>query len=66
LGAEGAAVAKKSPSGATVAGGAVGAALPVIAVLTAAKVEVKPGGRLEFKLESLFAFEKPPVNPPQQ
>lgn len=68
--AKGSAVAKKgakigSPDNvaAGAAGGeAVAAAGPVIAVFTAAKVEVKAGSRIEFRLEEPFMFEKPPVN----
>lgn len=65
------AVAKKAPASAgTVAGEPAGAALPVIAAFTAAKVRVKPGSRVEFKLEEPFTFRKPPVStsanqPPQ-
>ena len=56
------AVTKKAPSSAeTVAGEPAGAALPVIAAFTAAKVQVKPGSRVEFKLETPFTFRKPPV-----
>jgi len=56
------AVAKKAPSSAdTVAGEPAGAALPVIAAFSAAKVQVKPGSRVEFKLEAPFTFRKPPV-----
>src|SRR5215467_8651615 len=56
------AAAKKAPSGAsTIAGEPAGAALPVIAVFSAAKVQVKPGSRVEFKLEEPFTFRKPPV-----
>ena len=35
---------------------------PIIAAFTAAKVEVKPGSRIEFRLESPFTFDKPPSN----
>jgi len=57
------AVTKKAPSSAdTVAGEPAGAALPVIAAFSAAKVQVKPGSRVEFKLESPFTFRKPPVS----
>jgi hypothetical protein len=38
------------------------AAGPVIAAFTAAKVELKAGSRVEFRLEAPFSFEKPPVN----
>lgn len=56
------AVAKKAPSGAdTVAGEPAGAALPIIAAFSAAKVQVKPGSRIEFHLEAPFTFRKPPV-----
>jgi hypothetical protein len=59
---KGEAVTKKAPSSAdTVAGEPAGAALPVIAAFSAAKVQVKPGSRVEFKLESPFTFRKPPV-----
>ena len=56
------AVTKKAPSSAdTVAGEPAGAALPVIAAFSAAKVQVKPGSRVEFKLEAPLTFRKPPV-----
>src|SRR5215475_2651060 len=56
------AVAKKAPSSVDpVAGEPAGAALPVIAAFSAAKVQVKPGSRVEFKLEAPFTFRKPPV-----
>lgn len=56
------AVTKKAPSGAgTVAGEPAGVALPVIAAFSAAKVQVKPGSRVEFKLEEPFTFRKPPA-----
>ena len=61
--AKSSAVAKKgekSAGGAPTAG-PEGAAGPVIAAFSAAKVEVKAGSRIEFKLESPFTFEKPPV-----
>jgi hypothetical protein len=59
---KGEAVVKKAPSGAdSLAGQPVGAALPVIAAFSAAKVQVKPGSRIEFKLEAPFTFRKPPV-----
>lgn len=59
---KGEAVVKKAPGGAdTLAGEPVGAALPVIAAFSAAKVQVKPGSRVEFRLESPFTFRKPPV-----
>ena len=60
--AKGGAVVKKAPSGGdSLAGEPVGAALPVIAAFSAAKVQVKPGSRVEFKLEAPFTFRKPPV-----
>ena len=34
---------------------------PVIAALSAAKVDVKPGSRIEFTLEAPFTFERPPI-----
>jgi hypothetical protein len=43
------------------AGPAGAAAGPVIAVFSAAKVEVKPNTRVEFTLAEPFTFEKPPV-----
>lgn len=56
------AVTKKAPSAAdTVAGEPAGAALPVIAAFSAAKVQVKPGSRVEFKLEAPFTFRKQTV-----
>jgi hypothetical protein len=56
------AVTKKAPNSAdTVAGEPAGAALPVIAAFSAAKVQVKSGSRVEFKLEAPFTFRKPPV-----
>jgi hypothetical protein len=52
--------AKKGPQGAGVIAGNPGAvAGPVIAAFAAAKVEVKPGSRIEFTLESPFTFEPP-------
>jgi hypothetical protein len=59
---KGEAVVKRAPSGAdSMAGQPVAAALPVIAAFSAAKVQVKPGSRVEFRLESPFTFRKPPV-----
>jgi hypothetical protein len=67
---EGAAHAKASAEarkGSESAGAAVGAgnpaslAGPVIAALSAAKVDVKPGSRIEFTLEAPFTFERPPI-----
>jgi len=67
LESKGAAAAKKAPSAAgAVTGDPLGAAIPAIAVFTAAKVEVKAGSRIEFTLESPFTFERPAVNTPQQ
>jgi hypothetical protein len=43
------------------AGPAGGAAGPVIAVFSAAKVEIKPSTRVQFTLSEPFTFEKPPV-----
>jgi hypothetical protein len=48
------------------AGPAGAAAGPVIAVFSAAKVEVKPNTRVEFTLAEPFTFEKPPVTNAQQ
>src|SRR5262245_31881219 len=59
---KGQAVVKKAPSGAdSLAGQPLGAALPVIAAFSAAKVQVKPGSRVEFRLEAPLTFRKPPV-----
>ncbi len=61
--AKASAEAKKGPQGAGVAVGNPGAAAgPVIAAFSAAKVDVKPGSRIQFTLESPFTFEPPPVN----
>jgi hypothetical protein len=55
--------AKKGPQGAGVVAGNPGAvAGPVIAAFSAAKVDVKPGSRIQFTLESPFTFEPPPLN----
>jgi hypothetical protein len=60
--AKGEAVVKKTPSaGDTLSGEPVGAALPVIAAFSGPKVQVKPGSRVEFRLEAPFTFRKPPV-----
>lgn len=62
--AKASAVAKKgekSGGGAPTAGPEEAAAGPVIAAFSAAKVQVKAGSRIEFKLESPFTFAKPPV-----
>jgi hypothetical protein len=59
---KGEAVVKRAPSAAdSMAGQPVGAALPVIAAFSAAKVQAKSGSRVEFRLESPFTFRKPPV-----
>jgi hypothetical protein len=62
--AKSSAIAKKGEnSGAAAVGGDPAAAAgPVIAAFTAAKAEVKAGSRIEFRLESPFTFEKPPIN----
>jgi hypothetical protein len=55
--------AKKGPQGAGVVAGNPGAAAgPVVAAFSAAKVDVKPGSRIQFTLESPFTFEPPPLN----
>ena len=62
MAAKGDAVVKKAPGGSgSLAGEPVGAALPVIAAFSAAKVQVKPGSRVEFTLEAPFTFRKQPV-----
>src|SRR6266436_2175119 len=54
---------KKGPQGAGLMTGNPGAAAgPVIAAFSAARVDVKPGSRIQFTLESPFTFEPPPVN----
>jgi hypothetical protein len=62
------AVAKKGQSdgGSVLAGDPGAVAGPLMAAFTAAKVEVKAGSRVEFRLESPFTFEKPPINSPGQ
>jgi len=63
--AKSSAIAKKgenSGGSAAVGGDPAAAAGPVIAAFTAAKAEVKAGSRIEFRLESPFTFEKPPIN----
>jgi len=62
--AKSSAIAKKGESsgGAAVGGDPAAAAGPVIAAFTAAKAEVKAGSRIEFRLESPFTFEKPPID----
>jgi hypothetical protein len=60
--AKASAEAKKGPQGAGVMAGNPGAvAGPVLAAFSAAKVDVKPGSRIQFTLESPFTFEPPPV-----
>lgn len=59
--AKGSAAAKKGPEGAGVMTGNPGAAAgPIIAALSAAKVDVKPGSRIDFTLEEPFTFRPPP------
>ena len=53
---------QKGPQGAGVMVNPAAAAGPVIAAFSAAKVDVKPGSRIQFTLESPFTFEPPPVN----
>jgi hypothetical protein len=62
--AKSSAIAKKGESsgGAAVGGDPAAVAGPVIAAFTAAKAELKAGSRIEFRLESPFTFEKPPIN----
>jgi len=63
--AKASAAAKKSPEGASGAmvGNPVAVAVPIIAALSAAKVDVKPGSRLDFTLEQSFTFRPPPPQP---
>jgi hypothetical protein len=66
--AKASAAAKKGPEGAGAMAGNPGAvAGPIIAALSAAKVDVKPGSRIEFTLEEPFSFRPPPpqVQPDQ-
>ena len=61
--------AKKGAEGTgagTMAGNPAGLAGPVIAAFSAAKVDVKPGSRIEFTLEEPFTFRPPPVQSNQQ
>ena len=61
--AKASAEAKKGSQGAGAMAGNPGAAAgPVIAAFSAAKVDVKPGSRIQFALESPFTFEPPPLN----
>lgn len=56
--AKASAEAKKGPQGAgALAGHPEAAAGPVIAVFAAPKVDIKPGSRIEFTLETPFTFE---------
>jgi len=67
--AKASAEAKKGAQGAgvgAVTGSPVAFAGPVIAAFSAAKVEVKPGSRIEFTLEEPFTFQSPPVQSDQQ
>jgi hypothetical protein len=60
--AKASAEARKAPDGASITTGNPAAfAGPVIAALSAAKVDVKPGSRIEFTLEAPFTFQPPPV-----
>lgn len=60
--AKASAEARKAPDGASVtAGNPAAFAGPVIAAFSAAKVDVKPGSRIEFTLEAPFTFQPPPV-----
>jgi hypothetical protein len=52
-------------AGVAAAGSPASLAGPVIAALSAAKVDVKPGSRIEFTLEAPFTFERPPMAPAQ-
>lgn len=58
--AKASAEARRAPDGANAtAGNPVAFAGPVIAALSAAKVDVKPGSRIEFTLEAPFTFQPP-------
>jgi hypothetical protein len=60
--AKASAAAKRGPEGAGAMTGNPGAvAGPVIAAFSAAKVDVKPGSRIEFTLEAPFRFQPPPT-----
>ncbi len=64
--AKASAEAKRGPEGAGVMTGNPGAvAGPVIAAFSAAKVDVKPGSRIEFTLEAPFTFQRPPLQADQ-
>ena len=64
--AKASAEAKKGPESAGVMTGNPGAvAGPVIAAFSGAKVDVKPGGRIEFILEAPFTFQRPPLQADQ-
>lgn len=65
-GTEGGGGATSGSAGAGTEVGAAGAAVgPVIAAFTAANVDIKPGSRVEFTLESPFTFQPPPTTPQQ-
>ena len=62
--AKASAEARRAPegaSGAATPGNPAALAGPVIAAFSAAKVDVKPGSRIEFTLEAPFTFQPPPV-----
>jgi hypothetical protein len=61
--AKASAEARKAPDGAsgTMTSNPAAFAGPVIAAFSAAKVDVKPGSRIEFTLEAPFTFQPPPV-----
>ena len=64
--AKASAEARKGAEGAgVVAGNPASVAGPVIAAFAAAKVDVKPGSRIEFTLEAPFRFQRPPIQAPQ-
>jgi hypothetical protein len=65
--AKASAEAREGPEGAGVMTGNPGAvAGPVIAAFSAAKVDVKPGSRIEFMLEAPFTFQPPPIQSDQR
>jgi hypothetical protein len=62
--AKGSAEAKHGASGvggAVVTGNPADVAAPVIAIFAAAKIDVKPGNRVDFTLEEPFTFRPPPI-----
>lgn len=65
-GPEGGGVSTGSAGGGTEVGAAGAAIGPVIAAFTAAKVDIKPGSRIEFTLESPFTFQPPPPRTEQR